>query len=153
MTLVLNCDGAIEPKNPGGWGVCGWVLKSQDGKRLADGTHDCGEFPEQTNNRVEYQAVLYGLSYLLTANKIFETVEVRTDSKLVVQQLNDLWNCANDDLRKLRNQILSLIRDFKCEVIFKWVPRAENADADEASRRLYINNETRKNIVNEYMEH
>src|SRR5262249_27777528 len=56
-------------------------------------------------------------------------VEVRMDSKLVVEQMAGRWQIRNTGLRPLAAQAAELVRRFD-SVRFSWVPREENIRAD-----------------------
>ena len=140
--MIINCDGACEPKNPGGHGVGGWVIKTDDGTPMGGGALDLGQAPSMTNNIAEYGAVKGALLELVNWPKGTPTgtASLRTDSKLVVEQLNDRWACRSPHLRKMRDEIWVLIEQLHnsgLEVLVSWVPREQNHDADEMSRSLY----------------
>lgn len=137
--LYLYCDGAIEPKNPGGHGVGGWVLKDETGRVLAKGCKSYGQRPDMTNNIAEYGAVIAGLDELVQAGKNDSAVVVRSDSELVIKQLRNEYACRNLVLRKMRDKVHALLEHFEKDVTFEWVPREENTEADEMSRYLYTN--------------
>lgn len=135
--ITVYCDGAVEPKNPGGWGVGGWVAFDQNGSRLVDGTVDLGRNPAMTNNIAEYAAVKAALEYLVNYGlAVGVYICIRTDSKLVVEQLNDRWACRAVHLRRYRDDIWVLSEKF-LDIYYEWVPRAQNTHADEMSRSLY----------------
>ena len=71
-----------------------------------------------TNNQAEYLAVLEALKF--TAGD----VEIYSDSKLVVNQLNHEWHIKDDSLRNLAVKIWKLIGNRK--VSFNWIPRKQN---------------------------
>lgn len=140
--IYAYCDGACEPANPGGWGVGGWVLIEASGVhgpggRIGDGAVDLGHYPEMTNNIAEYGAVHGALKDLIARKLWGEKVVVRTDSQLVVNQLNMKWSCFKPHLVELRDKCLQLAKMFSVGVTFEWVPRAQNEEADEMSRSLY----------------
>ena len=135
--VYVNCDGAIEPVNPGGHGVGGWVVKNYQGDVLHKGVVDLGRHPDMTNNIAEYAAVLGAVQDLLKHGHQHVPVVIRTDSMLVVRQLNDTWRCGVDRLRRLRDEIWILFEQFDEAPTVEWVPREQNADADDMSRSLY----------------
>lgn len=136
--LYLYCDGAIEPKNPGGHAVGGWVLKDENMEWLGEGARSYGNAPEVTNNIAEYGAVISGLEALSNAGDyVLETIIVRSDSQLIINQLKNVWSCKNEVLRQLRDRVFSLTEKFEGPVTFEWVRREENTDADRMSRALY----------------
>jgi ribonuclease HI len=76
--VVIYTDGACRGNpGPGGWGV---VLGFQDTQKTLN-----GYAPETTNNRMELTAVIEGLRALNRSCLI----EVNTDSKYVMQGIND----------------------------------------------------------------
>ena len=146
VNIDIWTDGSIKGGNPGGHGVGGYVIK--DYRRwyswdiTTKGTVDLGKHDTMTNNIAEYSAVVAALQALLGLfnkhNRWPDRVLVHSDSKLVVEQVNDHWKCNNQALSELRDQIWDLCEQFgKCDVVFKWVPREENEEADAASRSLY----------------
>lgn len=81
----------------------------------------------QSNNYGEYAAVI--LSQIF--QKIFKLpkVMVRTDSRLVCEQLNGNWKVLDTDLAKLINVSKSL-----GNVSIEWVKRDQNSIADYLSK-------------------
>ncbi len=71
-----------------------------------------------TNNRAEYLAVLEALKFTTG------DIEIYSDSKLVVNQLNHEWDIKDDSLRDLAVEIWKLIGNRK--VSFIWIPREKN---------------------------
>ncbi len=71
-----------------------------------------------TNNQAEYLAVLEALKFT-TGN-----VEIYSDSKLVVNQLNHESHIKNDSLRNLAIKVWKLIGNRK--VSFIWIVREQN---------------------------
>jgi probable phosphoglycerate mutase len=56
-------------------------------------------------------------------------VDVRMDSKLVVEQMSGRWQIKNAGLRPLAAQAADLVRTFS-SVSFSWIPRERNKRAD-----------------------
>jgi len=131
----VYCDGAIEPKNPGGHGVGGFVVKNADHTVLIKGAYDFGQYPELTNNAVEYGAIAAAFQHLAKAGMTEKEVCVRTDSQLVVRQLNGDYGCS-PKMAKLRDIVTRLSTLFP-KVTYEWVPREQNKEADAMSRSLY----------------
>jgi len=71
-----------------------------------------------TNNQAEYLAILEVLK-LTNGN-----IEIYSDSKLVVNQLNHEWHIKEDNLRNLAVEVWKLIDNRK--VSFIWIPREQN---------------------------
>ena len=74
--------------------------------------------PNITNNQAEYLAVLEAIK-ATTGN-----IEICSDSKLVVNQLNHEWHIKEDSLRNIAVEIWKLVGNRK--VSFIWIPREQN---------------------------
>ncbi|WP_243789287.1 bifunctional RNase H/acid phosphatase [Saccharopolyspora gloriosae] len=122
MRVVVEADGGSRG-NPGPAG-CGAVVRGADGAVLAERSRWLGV---ATNNVAEYEGLLAGLR--AAAELGADEVDVRMDSKLVVEQLSGRWKIKHEALRSLAAQAKELVADFST-VTFEWIPRASNADAD-----------------------
>ena len=100
------------------------------------------EYGEQightTNNVAEYSAVVFALKkakQLLTKAKAKTTdVELRTDSELLVKQMNGEYKIKDADLQPLFLEVWNLKQDFK-SVSFVHVTRDKNKRADAQVNR------------------
>ena len=81
-----------------------------------------------TNNVAEYGGLVAGLQAALDLDPAAE-VEVRMDSKLVVEQMSGRWKVKHPDMQKLALQAQQLARQLG-GVRYTWVPRAQNGAAD-----------------------
>lgn len=98
------------------------------------GTKEYGEeIGITTNNVAEYKAVIFALKkakQLLGSAKANNTdVELRTDSQLLVNQLNGEFKIKDSGLQPLFIEIWNLKQDFK-SVKFIHVTRDKNKNAD-----------------------
>ena len=85
-----------------------------------------------TNNVAEYRAVLEGLR---TAADLGAThVLVRSDSRLLVEQLSGRFRVKNPTLIRLHGEVRSLLPNF-ADVRFEHVPRELNREADRLANR------------------
>lgn len=86
-----------------------------------------------TNNEAEYSAVIFALKKFksLFGKSIAETseVEVRSDSELLVKQMNGEYKLSDEKIQKFFIEIWNLKIDFK-GVKFKAIPREKNKEAD-----------------------
>lgn len=80
-----------------------------------------------TNNWAEYNGLIAGLKLVAELNPN-ATVEVRLDSKLVVEQMSGRWKIKHPDMKKLAIEANKLFAADK--VTYTWVPRDENSLAD-----------------------
>ena len=87
---------------------------------------------ETTNNVAEYSAVIFALkkaSELLGKEAKQTEVEVRSDSELLVKQMNHIYRVKEDTLKVLYVDVLNAVLDFK-RVTFVHIPRTQNKEAD-----------------------
>jgi ribonuclease HI len=120
--LIVACDGAARG-NPGPAGI-GVQITTEDGAVVEEIARGIGE---ATNNVAEYTAVIEGL----TAAEGFgaRTVTLRSDSLLLVQQLNGRYRVKSEHLRPLHRRARNLVAGFD-RVAIEHVPRGRNAEAD-----------------------
>jgi len=93
-----------------------------------------------TNNQAEYQAVVYGLERARQFKP--EEVDVYSDSKLMVKQLNREYKIKNLKLGPLFIKIWNLQQSFK-KVRFHYIPREKNKEADKLVNQA-INKRSKK---------
>lgn len=119
--LTITADGGSRG-NPGP-AAFGAVV-SENGKTLKEVAETIGV---ASNNVAEYRGLIAGL---IAAHEIDPSaeIEVRMDSKLVVEQMSGRWQIKHPDMKKLAFQA----RDIHPRelIIFTWIPREENFHAD-----------------------
>jgi ribonuclease HI len=121
--FILNVDGGSRG-NPGP-AAAAWVLRdASDGQVLIEKGVRVGE---ETNNRADYFALLFGLEDALALKA--DAVLVRSDSELMVRQMNGVYRVKNANLKPLYERAVAMSRRFKTFRITH-VPREENRDAD-----------------------
>ena len=76
-----------------------------------------------TNNEGEYEAVLAALHLVDLCD--LESAEIKTDSLLVVNQVNGTWQCRKNTLLHQRNKIREELSRHS-NVTLSWIPREEN---------------------------
>ena len=81
-----------------------------------------------TNNVAEYRGLIAGLEAARDLDPGAE-IEVRMDSKLVVEQMSGRWKVKHDGMRALASEASRIVAGFP-KVTFSWIPRAQNAAAD-----------------------
>jgi hypothetical protein len=87
-----------------------------------------------TNNVAEYTALLYGLRHALRLG--MWRLVVRSDSRLLVNQLRGRYKVHDRTLARLHREALMLLDCFHTYPVIGHVPREENGAADELSRSL-----------------
>jgi ribonuclease HI len=65
----------------------------------------------RTNNEAEYGAIIMGLTYLIALG--VRNVTIRTDSQLVVKQVDGTYKCRKDTLKPLLERVHTLKRDYE----------------------------------------
>lgn len=122
LRLTVACDGAARG-NPGPAGV-GVQISDGRGRVVAEVADGIGI---ATNNVAEYTAVIRGLERAeeLGANEVL----VRSDSRLLVEQLAGRFKVKNPTLQRLHRRVREVAAGFE-RVRFEHVPRERNAEAD-----------------------
>ncbi|GCE37051.1 Phosphoglycerate mutase family [Rhodococcus wratislaviensis] len=121
--VVVEADGGSRG-NPGPAGYGTVVFAAADGAVLAERKDSLGTV---TNNVAEYRGLIAGLE--AAAELGASGVDVRMDSKLVVEQMSGRWKVKHPDMIPLQRRASELARQFG-SVTYTWIPRAENAHAD-----------------------
>ena len=97
-----------------------------------------------TNNVAEYRGLIAGLEMARELDPA-AAVEVRMDSKLVIEQMAGRWRVKHPDMKPLALQAARLR---PTQVIWTWVPRELNKAADTlVNRALDGEPEPRSHIV------
>jgi ribonuclease H / adenosylcobalamin/alpha-ribazole phosphatase len=122
--LIVEADGGSRG-NPGPAGYGALVRDAETGRVLAERAASVGR---ATNNVAEYGGLVAGLQAALDLDPTAE-VEVRMDSKLVVEQMSGRWQIKHPDMKQLALQAQRLARQLG-QVRYTWVPRAQNGAAD-----------------------
>ncbi|HEX5541952.1 MAG TPA: bifunctional RNase H/acid phosphatase [Micromonospora sp.] len=123
LKVIVEADGGARG-NPGPAGYGAVVRAAETGEVLAERSEAIGV---ATNNVAEYRGLLAGLE--AAAELGADTVEVRMDSKLVVEQMSGRWQIKHPNLRPLAAQAARLVRGFDT-VTFGWIRRERNQHAD-----------------------
>jgi ribonuclease H / adenosylcobalamin/alpha-ribazole phosphatase len=110
--------------NPGPAGYGAVVLEPVTRGVLAEAAEALGR---TTNNVAEYRGLIAGLDAALALGATH--VDVRMDSKLVVEQMSGRWQIKHPDMKPLALQAKQLVRQFE-RVTFAWIPREQNKHAD-----------------------
>jgi broad specificity phosphatase PhoE/ribonuclease HI len=122
--LVVEADGGSRG-NPGPAGYGALVRDGASGAVLREVAAGIGR---ATNNVAEYRGLIAGLTAAAELDPRAE-VEVRMDSKLVVEQMSGRWKVKHADMAALAAEAAALVRRFP-RVRFVHVPRERNAAAD-----------------------
>ncbi|KAK0604330.1 hypothetical protein LWI29_014567 [Acer saccharum] len=117
---ILSVDGSSSIKGSG----LGLVLESPQGDILEQSVH-CGF--HATNNEAEYEALIAGLD--LAKSLHVKIIKVRSDSQLVVRQVNGTYEARDQRMSAYLNKVKQLQSTFD-EFSIEQIPRSENTRAD-----------------------
>jgi probable phosphoglycerate mutase len=120
--VIVEADGGSRG-NPGQAAYGALLKDAVTGEVIAERGEKIGI---ATNNVAEYSGLIAGLE--LAAEHAPEAdIEVRMDSKLVVEQMSGNWKIKHPDMKPLA---LRANRLAPFGTTFTWIPRAENSHAD-----------------------
>ncbi|WP_341927192.1 bifunctional RNase H/acid phosphatase [Nocardioides psychrotolerans] len=120
--VVIEADGGSRG-NPGPAGY-GAVLREADTDRVL--AEEGSTIGRATNNVAEYSGLIAGLR-LARDHAPGAEVEVRMDSKLVVEQMSGRWKIKHPDMRPLAAEAAALA---PAGTSYTWIPREQNKHAD-----------------------
>ncbi len=123
MRVRVEADGGSRG-NPGPAGYGAVVFDAATGDVLAELAEAIGV---ATNNVAEYRGLIAGLRAALDLGA--DGVDVRMDSKLVVEQMAGRWQVKHPSMRPLAAEARALAARFT-DITYSWIPRAQNAHAD-----------------------
>jgi ribonuclease HI len=135
MEIVVYCDGLCEPTNPNGIATYGFVIYKH-GIRQYEGSGVLGEGDGMSNNLAEYEALCKAVKYLKDNAMTDQEVTVKSDSKLLVNQMNGKWKVRKGLYVSKHKEARSLIASLE-NLEFQWVPREMNTEADALCRKAY----------------
>ncbi|MEU4327731.1 bifunctional RNase H/acid phosphatase [Nonomuraea dietziae] len=122
---LVEADGGSRG-NPGPAGYGAVVMDARDRQVLAEAAEAIGV---ATNNVAEYKGLIAGLTSVLDLAGEGAAVEVRMDSKLVIEQMAGRWKIKNEGLRPLAIEAQALVRRLRVTG-WTWIPRERNKHAD-----------------------
>ena len=126
--IIIYTDGGSRG-NPGPSAI-GVVFRNEIGQEIKNYSQYIGE---ATNNEAEYNALIFGLEKFkqLFGKKLAQVseIEIRSDSELLVKQMNGEYKLSDEKIQKFFIEIWNLKIDFK-NVKFKHIPREKNKEAD-----------------------
>jgi broad specificity phosphatase PhoE/ribonuclease HI len=121
-SVVVEADGGSRG-NPGPSAYGALVRDAESGAVLAERGEAIGV---ATNNVAEYRGLIAGLE-LAAEHAPGADVEVRMDSRLVVEQMSGTWKIKHPDMAPLAARAAGLAPP---GTTYTWIPRSENTAAD-----------------------
>ncbi|MBI3590277.1 MAG: ribonuclease HI family protein [Candidatus Melainabacteria bacterium] len=129
--ITINIDGASKG-NPGPASI-GMVFY-KDKQIINEASEFIGI---KTNNFAEYTALIRALE--ISLDKGFNNIMIKSDSELVVNQINKTYKVKDSDIKDLFDKAYSLIEKLNSFKIIH-VPREENLKADKLANNALKNN-------------
>jgi ribonuclease HI len=125
--VTIYTDGAARG-NPGPAAI-GVIIKDETGSTIATISRHLGA---TTNNQAEYRAIIAALEKAVALGA--RQVVLKSDSELVVKQINGLYKIKNTALRPLYQKVVVLIGSLETFSI-SYIPRERNAAADALANK------------------
>jgi probable phosphoglycerate mutase len=123
VKVIMEADGGSRGNpGPAGFGCVVWA----DDHATVLAEH-CQAIGIATNNVAEYRGLIAGLEEARRLGA--DAVDVRMDSKLVVEQMSGRWKVKHPGMAELHQQARALASTFDA-VTFGWIPRERNKHAD-----------------------
>lgn len=128
--FIIYTDGGSRG-NPG-LAAIGVVIQNEKEQELKKYGEYLGD--NLTNNEAEYRAVIFGLQKfkVFFGKKLAQNseVELKSDSELLINQLNGEYKVLEPGIQKLFIAVWNLKTDFK-KIKFALIPREKNKEADD----------------------
>ncbi|AXT84616.1 bifunctional RNase H/acid phosphatase [Aeromicrobium sp. A1-2] len=121
--IIIEADGGSRG-NPGPASYGALVRDAETGQVMAQRGETIGI---ATNNVAEYSGLIAGLELAREHAPDASEVEVRMDSKLVVEQMAGRWKIKHESMKPLARQAQQLAPP---GVVWTWIPRERNQAAD-----------------------
>lgn len=138
--LVVEADGGSRG-NPGPAGYGAVVRDAATGRLLAERAAYLGVV---SNNVAEYSGLIAGLEAACRIDP-GALVEVRLDSRLVVEQMSGRWKITHPEMRRLAQVAAQVLPPE--QVSYTWVPRDQNGAADALANEAM---DTRTEVVRDH---
>lgn len=127
--IIIYTDGGSRG-NPGPAAI-GVVFRNEKNQPIKQYSEYLGNY--LTNNEAEYQAVIFALKKFkaVFGKKLAQSteIEIKSDSELLVKQLNAEYKVIDPKIQPLFLEIWNLKFDFE-SVKLKMIPREQNTEAD-----------------------
>ena len=121
-SVVIEADGGSRG-NPGAAAYGAVLMDAASGEVIAERAEGIGV---ATNNVAEYRGLIAGLE-LYQEHAPGADLEVRMDSKLVVEQMSGNWKIKHPDMKPLAAAAGRLAPP---GTTYTWIPREQNTHAD-----------------------
>jgi len=131
--ITIFCDGHYRPQDL--TGSYGFVIY-KNGRKIQSGFGPVESGLETSNNFAEYMALSSALGWLLENNLEKEEIVVKSDSKMLINQMAGKWKVRRGAYLPKHKEAKELSSKFY-KINYVWVPREHNKAADKLSREYY----------------
>jgi probable phosphoglycerate mutase len=135
LNLIIEADGGSRG-NPGESGSGAVIIDRHSGEILVEIAEYIGH---ATNNVAEYRALLAAVREALALDPQAH-IEVRMDSKLVIEQMSGTWKIKHPDMQALAIKVHQLLQGHP--VGWTWIPREQNSRADALANQAMDSKES-----------
>lgn len=126
MRAELRFDGGARPKNPGHAGI-GVLVTFDDGREVKLSRYLGNPI---SNNEAEYTALIVGVKFAQESGATY--LDIISDSKLVVNQINGEWKVKKNHIKDLVQQAEKVLRNLgENNWSLRWEGRDNNSVTDE----------------------
>jgi ribonuclease HI len=128
-----------EPTNPGG-AMGNGVIVRVDGETKLFHADYVKAAPGNTNNIAEYLALEKCIDFLLEEKLDADDIAIHGDSQLAIRQMIGEYGMNSGAYIPHAQRCLTKIASFRKPPKFVWIPREQNAEADNLSKKYLIEN-------------
>ncbi|MFS0656748.1 reverse transcriptase-like protein [Bacillus sp. 179-C3.3 HS] len=118
-----------------GLGIVVYYTLGEDAYRLRKNQ----SFQGSTNNEAEYAALYEAVKALKDIGASRNSVTIRGDSLVVMNQLNGEWPCYDDVHSKWLDRIEASLKELKLTPTYEVINRKQNTEADQLARKILAN--------------
>ena len=134
--ILMWYDGSCEPCNPGGYASYGVLIK-HNGVTIFSESKLVGHGQGMSNNVAEYSGLLRGLQWLLNNGYRKNKIVIRGDNMMTVMQTAGKWRARKGFYIPYFQKVRDIKSNFK-KIDIAWIPREQNGEAHELSKRVLI---------------
>ncbi|UOY93406.1 ribonuclease H family protein [Ectobacillus sp. JY-23] len=131
--IILYFDGGYEPHTQrAGLGVSLYYTQNGQSYRMRRNK----EITEiENNNEAEYAALQFGIYILEELGVKYQTVTLRGDSQVVLNQLAGEWPCYEKELSKYLDRIENVAKSLKLKYTCEPLSRKNNKEAHQLAKQ------------------
>jgi ribonuclease HI len=128
INRVIICTDGAARGNPGPAAI-GATIKDETGRIIARISRRIGS---TTNNQAEYRAIIKAVEKAISLGA--KHITLKSDSELVVKQINGRYKVKNTALRPLYQKVVQLAGSLEGFQV-SYIPRTQNAEADALANK------------------